>query len=90
MTALRLVRIAGIALAYWFVFTSSQRITAERNAGETLPGIAWAIGALTVFFLIGAAATEKTQGAEQNLRKDLLWGLGVGGVAIVGSRLFGV
>ena len=64
-----------------------QAATAARNAGATVPGIHFAIGALAVFFLIGAFATEKTQGPEANVRKDMLWGLGSGGLAIVANRL---
>jgi hypothetical protein len=82
----RALRIAGFALGFAFVFTLSQRATLARY-GETLPGISWAIGALSAFFLIGAWATERTQGAEANARKDLLWGLGAGGIIIVLSRL---
>ena len=52
-----------------------------------MPGIGIAIGALSVFFLIGAIVTEKTQGEEMNPRKDLLWGLSSGGFAIVASRM---
>ena len=84
--ALRLLRVAGFALAFTLAFTLSQRATLART-GETVPGMSWAIGALSTFFLIGAWATERTQGAEANVRKDLLWGLGVGGVLIVLSRL---
>lgn len=89
MTALRLVRIAAIAFGYWFVFTTSQQMTAARNAGETVPGVAWAIGALTIFFAVGAFASERTLGPEQNVRKDLLWALSIGGIAIVLHRLTG-
>lgn len=89
MTAFRLFRIVGIALAFFVAFNVSQSVTAARNAGETVPGIGIAIAALSVFFLIGAAATEMTQGREADSRKDLLWGLGGGGITIVVSRLVG-
>jgi hypothetical protein len=84
----RLVRIVGIAVAFFVAFNVSQAATAARNAGQTVPGMSIAIGALSVFFLIGAIVTEQTQGAEMNPRKDLLWGLSSGGLAIVASRLF--
>lgn len=87
MTPLRLLRIAGFAVGFFVAFTVSQALTAARSGGETVPGIAYAIGALSCFFLVGAYATERTQGPEQNVRKDMLWGLGSGGVAIVASRL---
>jgi len=84
----RLVRIVGIAVAFFVAFNVSQAATAARNAGQTVPGMGIAIGALSVFFLIGAIVTEQTQGEEMNPRKDLLWGLSSGGLAIVASRLF--
>lgn len=87
MTAgLRVLRVVGIAAAFALAFTLSQRATLARY-GETVPGILWAIGALSVFFFLGAWATEKTQGPEADVRKDLLWGLGAGGIVIVASRL---
>jgi len=87
VTRLRLLRIVGIAAAFFAAFTVSQAVTAARNAGETVPGIHFGIAALAVFFLVGAWATEQTQGPEQNVRKDLLWGLGTGGLAIFADRL---
>jgi hypothetical protein len=87
VTAFRLLRIAAIAVAFFVAFNVSQAVTAARNAGETVPGIGIAIAALSVFFLIGAMATEATQGPETNSRKDLLWGLGSGGLAIVAARI---
>ena len=87
MSFFRLVRIVGIAVAFFVAFNVSQAATAARNAGQTVPGMGIAIGALSVFFLIGAIVTEQTQGEEMNPRKDLLWGLSSGGLAIVASRL---
>jgi hypothetical protein len=87
VTPFRLLRIAGFATAFFVAFTVSQAATAARNAGETVPGIHFAIGALSLFFLTGAYATEVSQGPELNVRKDLLWGLGSGGLAIVANRL---
>lgn len=84
--AVRVLRIAGIAAAFVIVFSISQRATLERS-GETVPGTLWAIGALSVFFLIGAGATESTQGPDANVRKDLLWGLGLGGVLSIVTRV---
>ena len=84
-TALRLGRIVAIAFGFFLAFSASQRATLARY-GETVPGISWAIGALTVFFLVAAIATERTQGPDANVRKDLLWGLVGGGVLIVVSR----
>ena len=87
MVFLRLARIIGIAVAFFAAFSISQAATAARNGGQTVPGIGIAIGALSLFFLVGAIVTEQTQGAEMNARKDLLWGLSSGGLAIVASRL---
>ena len=89
MTASRLARIAAIAIGFWFLFNTSQRITAERSAGATLPGIEWAIGALALVFLAGAFVSERALGPEGNPRKDLLWGLGSGGLVIAASRILG-
>lgn len=89
MTAFRLLRIVAIAIGFYFVFNLSQRITAERNAGATLPGIEWAIGGLSVVFLAGAFVSERAIGPEGNPRKDLLWGLGSGGLVIAATRILG-
>jgi len=86
MTALRLARIAGIAFALVVVFTLSQRATIAKT-GESVPGTLWALGALCVFFLVGALATEASQGPEADVRKDLLWGLGFGGIVSIVLRL---
>jgi hypothetical protein len=87
VTIVRLLRIAGFATAFFVAFTVSQAATAARNGGETVPGIHYSIAALSLFFFTGAYATEVTQGPELNVRKDLLWGLGTGGLAIVANRL---
>ena len=81
MTVVRAFRIAGIAAAFWCAFTFSQAATRARE-GTTIEGIHWAIGALSVMFLVNAFLAERFQGAEANLRKDLLWGLAAGGIAI--------
>jgi hypothetical protein len=83
----RLLRIAAIAAGFLLVFSLSQQATAARSGGEVLPGLSWAIGILSVLFLVGAYAAERMRGPEENLSKDLLWGLGVGGLAIILHRL---
>jgi len=88
MSALRLVRIIGFALAFLIAFTVSQRATLTRS-GETVPGIVWAIAALSTFFMLGAYFNERSQGPEANPRKDLMWGLASGGFLIVVLRLAG-
>jgi hypothetical protein len=87
MTAFRLLRIAGIAIAFKFVFDLSQAATAARNAGETTPGIGWAVGVLSLLFLVSAFVSERMKGPEASVQKDLLWGLGVGGLVAVATRL---
>jgi len=89
MTFVRVLRIAAIAMGFYVVFGISQAATAARNGGETVPQVAIAIGVLSIFFLVGALATEKTKGPEMDPQKDLLWGLSSGGLAIVASRLVG-
>jgi hypothetical protein len=85
--ALRLARIAGVMIAFVIAFTMSQRATLARE-GETVPGIAWAIGVLSMFFLISAFVSERFQESVPVTRRDMLWGLGIGGVGIVAYRLF--
>ena len=78
---IRALRIAGIAAAFWYAFTLSQEATRARE-GTTITGIHWAIGALSLLFGVNAFLAERFQGAEANARKDLLWGLAAGGIAI--------
>jgi hypothetical protein len=84
-TAIRLLRILGIAVAFFVIFNLSQHAT-EAREGTTLPGISWAIGVISVLLLISAVTAERYQGDVPVLRRDLLWGLGTGGIAIVLSR----
>ena len=86
MTAFRIARISAIAIVFGVVFTLSQRATLARE-GQTMPGMMWAIGALALIFLLGAYATERSQGPEANTRKDLFWGLATGGIGIVLGQL---
>ena len=86
MTALRGLRIVAIAVGFFVIFTFSQHATKMRQ-GTTVPGIAWAIGVLAMIFLVSAIVAERSQGPEDNLRKDVLWGLATGGIGIVLSRL---
>lgn len=77
---LRLLRIAAVALVLAAAVSYSQQLTLERE-GQTAPGIGWALGVLSLVFLVRAAVTERMRGPEASLEKDLLWGLGLGGVA---------
>ena len=83
---LRLVRIAAIAIGFAFIFLLSRQATAARG-GEDLPGISWTLGVLSVIFTASAIVSERTRGPEANLQKDFLWGLAVGGVLVILSRM---
>ena len=85
MSALRLGRIAGIAIVFATIFNLSQRATIARY-GEATPGTIWAVGALTFFFLVGAFASERSQ-RETDVRRDVLWGLAAGGLVGIAIRL---
>lgn len=86
MSAMRLLRIAVIAVALPALFDLSQRVAAASGNGPA-PGIEWAIGALGALFFLRALATEYTQGPDANFHKDLQWGVAAGCVVIVLSRL---
>jgi hypothetical protein len=77
MMATRLLRIVGTAAVVIFLFVQSQRVTLARE-GETVPGLAMALGALSLLFLVRAFATEKARGPGPSLEKDALWGLSFG------------
>lgn len=79
MTPVRLLRIGGIAVAFATLFTLSQAVTAAQ-AGSNVPGTRWAVGVLTLLFLVRAIVTEWSRGPEENLQKDILWGLAGGGI----------
>jgi len=80
------VRIAAVASLITFLFVESQRITVARE-GQTAPGMAMALAAVSCLLLIRAAVTEWTDGPARPLEKDVLWGLGLGGVGALISRL---
>jgi len=83
---LRAVRITAIAVVLAALFSLSQQIGAARG-NEPVPGIGWALGVLSAIFLVRAVITERTQGPEMTLQKDLLWGVGLGGLLAVVSRI---
>ncbi len=87
MSGLRLLRIATIAVALTLVFHLSVRVT-EASGGEALAGREWAIGALSLLFLLRALATEYSHGPEANFQKDLQWGLAAGGALTILSRVW--
>jgi hypothetical protein len=82
---IRALRIGALALALPLLFALSQRVSAARGQ-EPVPGISWALGALSVLFLVRALVTERMRGAEANRQKDLLWGVGAGCIITILSR----
>jgi hypothetical protein len=88
MNGLRFLRIAAIAIALPAAFYVSQRI-ATAGGKEPVEGLEWAIGALTILFFLRALATEYSAGPELNGQKDLQWGLAIGGVLTIVSRVWG-
>ncbi len=82
---MRAFRIILIASVFALLFRLSQW-AGEVRGNEPVPGLSWAIGVLSVLFLVRAVVTEMARGAEMNLQKDFLWGLSIGGVVTVGLR----
>ncbi len=82
---LRAVRIAGIAITLPVLFAISQRVS-EAQGHEPIPGISWALGALSGLFFVRAIVAEHSLGADEALQKDLLWGLAAGGFATILMR----
>jgi hypothetical protein len=74
----RFARIAAVAVALPFLFRFSHRI-GEASGNPEVPGTFWAVGVLSVLFLVRAAVTEWSQGPEANRMKDFLWGVAAGG-----------
>jgi hypothetical protein len=83
---LRLLRVAVVGAGISTLFALSRQATLARGE-EELPGMVWAIGLLTAIFLVSAVINERRRGPEANLQKDGLWGLAVGGLFTVLSRL---
>jgi hypothetical protein len=88
MTGLRLLRIGAIAIALPLLFHLSQQVTAASGQGQ-VEGLEWALGALSLLFFVRALATEYSRGPEANLQKDLQWGVAIGGVVTILSRVWG-
>ncbi len=87
--AVRVLRIGVIALVLPVLFAVSQRVSAARGQAP-LPGLSWALGALSALFLVRAAVTEWGRGPDADLQKDLLWGVAAGGILTILSRWLGV
>jgi hypothetical protein len=82
----RALRIVAVAAVLPLLFSVSQRVS-EARGNPPIPGINWALGVLSVIFLVRAAVTERFRGAEVNLQKDVLWGVAAGGFITIISRL---
>ena len=82
----RLARIAAIATTLAYLFHRSHEAGIARGSGD-VPGMLWAIGALSFLFFVRALVTEGTESSAPNLQKDLLWGLCAGGVLTILLRL---
>lgn len=79
MSAVRYVRVTATAALVVFLFVQSQRFTLARE-GETVPGLAPALGAISVLLLVRALVTEKVRPPGLSFEKDVLWGLALGGI----------
>jgi hypothetical protein len=86
MRAGRLLRIAVISCLLPLGFRFSQRVAAA-NGNPPVEGLAWSLGALSLLFLLRAIATEYGRGPEADFQKDLQWGLALGGVLAILTRL---
>jgi hypothetical protein len=84
--ALRLIRITIIGSVLAYGFQLSRQAGLDRG-NEELPGMLWAIGALSFLFFVRAFVTENTESTVSSLQKDLLWGLSAGGVLTILWRL---
>jgi hypothetical protein len=82
----RLLRITVISVALPLAFELSRRVSAA-SGNEPVPGIEWALGAVSFLFFLRALATEYSSGPEADFQKDLQWGLAAGGVLTILSRL---
>ena len=87
MKGVRALRIGAFAIALPLLFNLSQQVSAA-GGQEPVQGMLWAIGALTLLFLLRALATEYGHGPEANFHKDLQWGIAAGGVLTILSRLY--
>jgi len=82
---LRALRISAIAVALPILFAISKGVS-EARGHEQVPGVSWALGAVSALFLVRAVVTERTLGADETLQKDLLWGVAAGGILTILTR----
>jgi len=83
---LRSARIVAVGLGLAFLFRLSHQASIARGQ-EPVAGMSWAIGIISLLFLVRAVIMERTRDARDNLQKDLLWGLSLGGLLTVLLRL---
>jgi hypothetical protein len=82
----RALRIAAVTAVLPLLFAVSQRVSEARGT-PPVPGINWALGVLSLIFLVRAAVTERFRGPEMTAQKDVLWGVAAGGIVTIVSRL---
>ena len=80
--ALRVLRVAGFAATLTYLFQVSREASIARG-NEELPGTLWAVGVLSTLFLIRAFLSEVMPDGPRPFQRDLLWGLGAGGIATI-------
>jgi len=79
---LRGLRIAAVGGGLTLLFHLSQQAGAVRG-NEEVPGLSWALAVVSLLFLVRAIVTERTRGPEDDLQKDLLWGLSAGAIVTI-------
>jgi len=79
---LRALRVVGFAATLTYLFQVSHEASIARG-NEDLPGMLWAVGVLSILFLIRAFLSEVMPDGPNSLQRDLLWGLGTGGFATI-------
>jgi hypothetical protein len=84
---LRSLRVVGFAATLTYLFQVSRQAGIARG-NEDLPGMLWAVGVLSTLFLIRAFLSEVMPDGPSTLQRDLLWGLGAGGLATILLRNF--
>lgn len=74
---IRTIRIVGTMTVLSFLFRLSQQLAAVRGDGD-VPGYTYALGAVSLLFLIRAIASESAASRVPVSQRDILWGLCLG------------
>ncbi|MFN2376910.1 MAG: hypothetical protein ABR538_10255 [Candidatus Binatia bacterium] len=83
---LRTARILGTATLIAVLFRLSQQVSAAWG-NEEVEGYTVALGVVSVLFFIRAVATEYTRQDIHPVQKDILWGITLGALVSMLSRL---